>query len=163
MVNNQVVMFSPLPPSKTGIADYMAEVGVALEENIEVTYVIADNVSASEYTPRKGSVIRHSDFKKRDELQTLPRVYQMGNNVQHEYILNELLEVPGIVVLHDYSLHHLFAELTLARGDEAGYQYLMSYNYDSYGESLADAPKKLQAMIKYIKSVFLITINKMLC
>ena len=39
MVVNQVVMFSPLPPCKTGIADYTAELGMTLEEKIEINLI----------------------------------------------------------------------------------------------------------------------------
>ena len=72
MVVNQVVMFSPLPPSKTGIADYVAEIGLTLEEKIEVTYVISDDEPPSEYNVKNGEVLRYSDFKGKPELQNLP-------------------------------------------------------------------------------------------
>lgn len=137
MALSEVIMFSPLPPSKTGIADYMVEVGMELEKELKVTYVISDDAPPVEYDVKSGLVIRYSDFKKALHLSELPRIYQMGNNVQHEYILNELLLVPGVVVLHDYSLHHLFAELTLARGKDTEYKELMTYNYGDYGERVA--------------------------
>jgi glycosyltransferase involved in cell wall biosynthesis len=137
MVIDKIVMFSPLPPSKTGIADYMAEVGMELEKKVEITYVIADGALLSEYKVKNGNIVRYSDFKGMLELQDIPRIYQMGNNLQHEYILFELLKSPGIVVLHDYSLHHLFVALTLARGNETDYKELMTYNYDDYGELVA--------------------------
>ena len=134
---DKIIMFTPLPPSKTGIADYMVEVGVELEKTIEIIYVIGDDAPSSEYKPKNGAVLRHSDYKGMSELKDIPRIYQMGNNVQHEYILVELLTSPGIVVLHDYSLHHLFVEITLARGNETDYKELMIHNYGDYGELVA--------------------------
>ena len=138
VVINQVIMFSPLPPSKTGIADYAAEIGVALEKKVEVTYVISDDEPSSEYNVKNGEVLRYSDFKSKPEFQDIPRIYHMGNNVYHEYILSELLESPGIVVLHDFSLHHLFVELTLGRGDKEAYEELMAYNHGDYGRLVAE-------------------------
>ncbi len=138
----KIVMFTPLPPSKTGIADYMVEVGMELEKHLEVIYVIADNAPPAEYEVKNGTILSYSDFKVAEELAEVPRVYQMGNNVQHEYILKELLIVPSLVVLHDYSMHHLFAELTLARGDERQYKALMTYNYNEYGEAVAEGRLK---------------------
>ena len=139
MVVNQVVMFSPLPPCKTGIADYTSEIGMTLEEKIEVTYVISDDQPPSEHNVKNGEVLRYSDFKGKSELQDIPRIYHMGNNTYHEYILSELLESPGIIVLHDFSLHHLFVELTLGRGDIESYKKLMAHNHGDYGKYLAKA------------------------
>lgn len=134
----KVAMFTPLPPSKTGIADYMAELGMELEKHIEIVYVIDDNVPFSTYVPENGRVVRLKEFLSVDEANVLPRIYQMGNNLQHEFILKELLGVPGLVVMHDYSMHHLFVELTLARKDHSSYEELMTYNYGDYGKIIAE-------------------------
>lgn len=134
----KIAIFTPLPPSKTGIADYMEELGVELEKYIEVIYVIDNNTETSTYKPLNGKIVRLNEFLCSEYARSLPRIYQMGNNLQHEFILKELLRVPGVVVLHDYSMHHLFVELTLARGDERGYKELMIYNYGDYGEKVAE-------------------------
>ena len=47
-------------------------------------------------------------------------LYQMGNNLYHERILELALERPGVLTLHDLFLHHLLLERTLgARRDRA--------------------------------------------
>jgi glycosyltransferase involved in cell wall biosynthesis len=56
-------------------------------------------------------------------------VYQLGNSAEHhERIYRTLLEHPGIVVLHEYMLHHLVRELTLVRGDAPAYLEEMRYS-----------------------------------
>ncbi len=134
---NKIAIFTPLPPSKTGIADYMVELGMELEKHIKIVYVIGNDVQDSTYIPSNGCVLRVETFLASKDANILPRIYQMGNNLQHEFILKELLKVPGIVVMHDYSMHHLFVELTLARGDETSYRDLMEYNYGEYGKTIA--------------------------
>ena len=49
-------------------------------------------------------------------------LYHVGNNPEaHGWIVDALRRRPGVVVLHDFVLHHLVAGLTLARGNPAGY------------------------------------------
>ena len=49
-------------------------------------------------------------------------VYHVGNNPEiHGWIVDALRARPGVVVLHDFVLHHLVAGLTLARKDVSGY------------------------------------------
>ena len=47
------------------------------------------------------------------------------------------LELPGVVVLHEFMLHHLVRGLTLARGDAAGYLDEMRYAAGRSGEMAA--------------------------
>ncbi|HTQ80046.1 MAG TPA: glycosyltransferase, partial [Thermoanaerobaculia bacterium] len=67
-------------------------------------------------------------------------LYQLGNNADyHGRIYQALLGVsgvPGVVVLHEYVLHHLVRALTLDRGDAAGYLEEMRYAYGRSGLAL---------------------------
>ena len=48
-------------------------------------------------------------------------LYHVGNNPEaHGWIVDALRRRPGVVVLHDFVLHHLVAGLTLGRGDNGG-------------------------------------------
>ena len=49
-------------------------------------------------------------------------LYQMGNNLHHERMLESALERPGVLTLHDVVLHHLLIERTLARGEIEPYR-----------------------------------------
>jgi glycosyltransferase involved in cell wall biosynthesis len=96
----RVAYYSPLPPSRSGIADYSTLLLPALRERIDV--VVAE--------PGKRSPA--ADVA----------LYHLGNDPDaHGWISDALLRRPGVVVLHEYVLHHLVAGVTIGRGDGRGY------------------------------------------
>jgi glycosyltransferase involved in cell wall biosynthesis len=96
----KVAYHSPLPPSRSGIADYSALLLPALRERIDV--VVA----------QPGKRAPSADVA----------LYQIGNDPDaHGWIYDALLERPGVVVLHEYVLHHLMAGVTIGRGDGRAY------------------------------------------
>ena len=95
----KVAYYSPLPPSRSGIADYSALLLPALRERVEV--VVAE----------PGKRAPAADVA----------LYHIGNDPDaHGWILDALRERPGVVVLHEYVLHHLIAGITIGRGDGRG-------------------------------------------
>jgi glycosyltransferase involved in cell wall biosynthesis len=116
----RVAYYSPLPPERSGIADYSALLLPALERRLEVVVVAR---RARRRRPR-------ADV----------RLYHVGNNAEaHGWIVEELRRAPGIVALHDFVLHHLVAGLTLGRGDRSGYLDAMQAEAGLVGRSLAHA------------------------
>src|SRR5581483_9551370 len=96
----RVAYYSPLPPSRSGIADYSALLLPALRERVDV--VVAE--------PRKRAP--SADVA----------LYHIGNDPDaHGWITDALFERPGVVVLHEYVLHHLVAGITIGRGNGRGY------------------------------------------
>ena len=98
----RVAFFSPLPPAKSGIADYSAAL---LSEMRHVSEVQALAEMPAQFTP--------SDFD--------ACLYQIGNNADHEFCYRAALQWPGVVALHEANLHHLIAEMTIRRGDWDAY------------------------------------------
>ena len=94
----RVAVFSPLPPAKSGIADYSAALLAPLERCAEVTTF-----------GQAPTVFQPADFD--------VALYQIGNNPYHAFAYEMALRHPGVVVLHEANLHHLIAELTIRRGD----------------------------------------------
>ena len=95
----KVAYYSPLPPDRSGIADYSAHLLPALEERVEVKVA-----KQGRRTPRGCDIA----------------LYHIGNNPHaHAWIVEALRERPGIVVLHDVVLHHLVAGMTVASGRAA--------------------------------------------
>jgi glycosyltransferase involved in cell wall biosynthesis len=120
---------SPMPPERTGIADYSAELLPALSEQYEIELVVAQEHVDDAWV--------HKHLKVRDvswlraHAQEVDRVlYQMGNSPFHRHMLPLLEEMPGIVVLHDFYLSGLIAWLEL-HGGEAG--VWIRALYDSHG------------------------------
>ncbi|MBD0274721.1 MAG: glycosyltransferase [Acetobacteraceae bacterium] len=130
-----LVVFSPLPPARSGIADYTAELLPALGRMVPVTAVVA---SGRDLQPVQGAeVVAEVEYRRRSALHGLPHLYQMGNSLHHEHVYRMALRRPGVVVLHDPVLHHLVEALTLGRGDWAGYEAVMAENYGPAGRRLA--------------------------
>src|SRR5580700_9825569 len=97
----RVAYFSPLPPSRTGIADYSALLLPALRRRVEEV-VVAE----------RGKRAPAADVC----------LYHVGNDPDsHGWIVDELARRPGVVVMHEYVLHHLIAGMTIGRGDGRGY------------------------------------------
>lgn len=112
----RIAFFSPLPPSKSGIADYAAALLPELRSRADVT-VFTEH--PQQFDP--------SEF---DAL-----LYQMGNNHFHMFTYELALAYPGVVVMHESNLHHLVADLTIKRGNWDA--YLRELEYDSGPEALA--------------------------
>jgi len=114
----KVAYFSPMPPEPSGIADYSALLLPALTERIDVEVVPHGQTTA----PAGTDVC----------------LYHIGNNPEaHGWIVEALRKQPGVVVLHEFVLHHLVAGLTLARGDGHGYLGAMQREAGVAGRLLA--------------------------
>ena len=67
-------------------------------------------------------------------------LYHVGNDAEaHGWIVEALRRRPGVVVLHDFVLHHLVVGLTFSRGDAAGYLAAMERDHGLVGRLLAYA------------------------
>src|SRR5262249_49501390 len=108
LVGVRVAYYSPLPPDRSGIADYSALLLPALARRIDVDVVRR----GSRWFQRPRRFHREADID----------LYHVGNDpAAHGWIVEALRRRPGIVVLHDFVLHHLVAGMTLGRGDGSGY------------------------------------------
>jgi glycosyltransferase involved in cell wall biosynthesis len=113
-----VAYFSPMPPEASGIADYSALLLPALRRHVDVTVV-----KRGTRRPPRGIDLA---------------VYHIGNNPEaHGWILDALRRAPGLVVLHDFVLHHLVAGVTIGRRDGHGYLDAMEREHGVVGRLLA--------------------------
>jgi glycosyltransferase involved in cell wall biosynthesis len=97
----KVAYYSPMPPSRSGVADYSALLLPALRERVEEIVVA-----------RPGKRAPRADVS----------VYHIGNDPDaHGWIVDALRKRPGVVVLHEYVLHHLIAGTTIGRGHGRAY------------------------------------------
>lgn len=102
----KVGFHSPMPPARSGIADYSAALLPLLRRYGQVEL----GASAADI-----------------------HLYQVGNNPLHAAIVERAIHEPGVVVLHDALLQHLFLH-TLS---ETAYIDEFRYNYGAWGEDLA--------------------------
>jgi len=137
----RIAYASPLPPLTSGIADYSAELAPALADagaDLDLWF--------EGRTPPPGQLAAR--FRCRPVAELAGRadgydvvLYHLGNSLPHHAgILDAALERPGIVVLHEFVLHHLFRERPLAAGDGEAYLEEMRY---AAGESGRRAARRL--------------------
>jgi len=125
----RVTLFSPLPPSRTGVAHYASMFIPELEKHVELT-AVGD----------PSSLVPHPSSLPSDPSSLVPRpssLYFLGNNPHHAWIYEEAMCTPGVIVLHDLVLHHLIVEMTLARGDVDGYVAALEANHGEAGAAWA--------------------------
>lgn len=66
-------------------------------------------------------------------------LYQMGNNTAcHQYMDAYIQQYPGIVTLHDYTLHHFYADLFARKQRFDEYQTAMERYYGRLGNQIAE-------------------------
>jgi len=118
----KVAYYSPLPPERSGIADYSAMLLPELQERVEIEVV------------RRSARRRGRRAAARCDV----ALYHVGNDPEHHWwIVEELRRRPGVVVLHDFVLHHLIAGMTVGRRDPDAYLDAMQREAGAVGRMLA--------------------------
>jgi hypothetical protein len=98
----KVAYYSPFPPERSGIADYSALLVPELRKRLDVQVV-----KRGRTRPPRGTDLS---------------LYHVGNNPDaHAWIVDALGRRRGVVVLHDFVLHHLIGGMTIGRGEPDGY------------------------------------------
>ena len=148
ITKKKLAIFSPLPPTRSGISDYSIDLGLALSEYFNITYVIDDNVSF----PNKNlinfaEIIKLNQWNEKNKKDYLI-FYQMGNNPYHSYIYDEIIKQPGFVLLHDYSLHHLVLDRSRTRANE--FHDLISDKIPNYFEYYFEKSMEMPEIFKFI-------------
>lgn len=130
----RLAFISPLPPERTGIADYSAELLPALSAYYDIELIVTQPVVQDPWINHYGHI--RDLMWLRENAQSIDRVlYQMGNSPFHDYMLPLMSEIPGVVVLHDFYLGSLMSWLEL---NGAGHVWTQAL-YDSHGYSAVQA------------------------
>ena len=105
----RVAYCSPVNPVESGISDYSEELLPYLGQYIDITVFVDNDVQ-----PTNRSMLQALRVEKIGNLANLHAqqpfdaiLYHMGNSPAHSSFLTALQRLPGVVVLHDYVLHHL--------------------------------------------------------
>ncbi|HMD71690.1 MAG TPA: methyltransferase domain-containing protein [Bryobacteraceae bacterium] len=120
-----VAYFSPLPPARSGIADYSE----ALLEGLRP-------LAAVDVFPGPDQPFDATGFD--------IALYQVGNNGFHTFVYETALRHPGVVVMHESNLHHLIAEMTIRRGDWDAYVDECEYNGGAAARAFAERVRNLE-------------------
>lgn len=134
----RIAYFSPLNPVPSGISDYSEDLLPYLASYAEIDLFIDEG-----YRPENPDIVAHFPIYPYRRYPHLLRhrkydvtLYHVGNSPAHDYILNMLERYPGVVVLHDYVLHHLMLWRAFRHGDGRAYHEAM-LRYGEAGRRLA--------------------------
>jgi len=122
----RVAFFSPMPPARSGIADYSEALVRSLAPLAQVEVFSG---SSQTYDPARFDIA----------------LYQIGNNEHHEFVYETALAHPGVVVMHEANLHHLIAALTIKHDDWDAYVRECEYHGGAAAREFALRVRALEA------------------
>lgn len=131
----RLAFVTPLPPEKSGIADYSLVLLPALSAHYDIEVIVSQPAVDSDWVnahlPIRDSewLVRHADRYDRV-------VYNFGNSTFHAHMLALLQRVPGVVILHDFFLSGLLAHLECTQAAPSVWKRAL---YESHGyKAVAD-------------------------
>jgi glycosyltransferase involved in cell wall biosynthesis len=93
---------SPLPPARSGISFYSAELLPSLNQYYDIEVVVAQP-NISDPWIRANCLVRTVEWFETFGAQYYERVlYHLGNSPFHSHMLDLFEKIPGVVVLHDF-------------------------------------------------------------
>lgn len=102
---NKIAFFSPFPPLKSGIADYSQNLLPFLSNHLDLDLYHDKGYSPEANLDSNYQIFPHHKFEEKARVENYETViYQIGNSDHHCYIYQQLMQYPGISVLHDYYL-----------------------------------------------------------
>ncbi len=131
----RIAYCSPVNPAASGISDYSEELLPYLGQYAEITLFVEDGLK-----PSNPQLSEHLEVL---PLRRLPRelrrrpydgiVYHMGNSPVHAGIWRAAQRMPGVVVLHEWVLHHFM--LWYAANVQRDVQIYVRAMRERYGEA----------------------------
>lgn len=131
----RLAYFSPLHPDPSGISDYSEELLPYLAPYMDITVVTDGYLPTNPEVLARCKTVEDRAYRAADYDLAL---YHLGNSPSHAYIYRRARVEPGVIVMHDFVLHHLVAWMTLEHSDRAGYVSAMREAYGETGARLGD-------------------------
>jgi glycosyltransferase involved in cell wall biosynthesis len=122
---------------RSGIADYAADMLPHVDGLADVRVLTLPGETPA---ARLGDRFRLAPLEKAPDEERL-RLYHMGNNPYHLEVARAARGVPGILLLHDYVLHHLLLDRTVGRGDLEAYERELTADHGWIGHAAAGAAR----------------------
>lgn len=135
----RIAFFSPLPPARTGIADYSVRL-ISLLANKSQIICFHDQPTVNiKELPSSISVYRTSRF---DEINSQEPfdilLYQLGNSAHHAFMYPFLQSYPGVIDCHDVNLHHFLTHcLSKSHSGEQTYAGYLDHCHGGKSSRLA--------------------------
>ncbi len=136
----RIAYCSPLNPVASGISDYSEELLPYLGQYVEIDLFVERGITPSNANLRRIlPVLPLGSLPARHGQQPYAAViYHMGNSPVHSAIYEMLARVPGVVVLHDWVLHHFKLGYLAAHHALRSYQAELHERYGAAGRRAAE-------------------------
>lgn len=140
----RLAFVSPMPPERSGISFYSAELLPALAEHYDIELIVNQDTVDESIDPSRFPV-RNVQWLRDHPLHYDRVLYQFGNSPFHSHMFDLVAQIPGVVVLHDFFLSNLERHLatqgfTRLLANNHGYHALLnSYNSDGASDGLTEA------------------------
>jgi glycosyltransferase involved in cell wall biosynthesis len=135
----RLAFISPLPPERTGIADYAAQCLPALAEYFDIELVtnqpqvrLPAELAA---LPRRDLAWFSANAGRYDQL-----IYQFGNSPFHSHMFALLEQHPGVVVLHDFYLSSVLSYEQMTGAMPRGWVDALFHSHGYAAVQAAQAP-----------------------
>jgi glycosyltransferase involved in cell wall biosynthesis len=104
----RIAFVSPLPPERSGISDYSAELLPLLSQWYEIDVIVAQAEVANDWINSHCRIRSVRWFRANSFL--FDRVlYHIGNSEYHQHMFELMKTIPGVTVLHDFFLSGIMA------------------------------------------------------
>lgn len=132
----RLAFVSPLPPEKTGIAAYSAELLSELSRYYDIDVIVNQKDVSGDFIKANFPVRNTGWFECNARI--FDRIlYQMGNSPFHAHMFALIKKYPGVVVLHDFYLSNLQKWIGMNAKDSDPYYFLRNlYFSHGYGSLL---------------------------
>jgi len=101
---------SPLPPERSGISDYSAELLPELARHYHIDVVVAQHEISNPWV-NANCQVRSVDWFQRNHRVYDRVLYHFGNSSFHQHMFGLIKQIPGAIVLHDFFLSGIVAHL----------------------------------------------------
>lgn len=132
----RLAFVSPLPPVRSGIADYARDLLPHVARDFDVEVFVDERHPLLRDERYQSLAVRPASELPERVHEFAHVVYQMGNNLHHRFVLDLARELPGVVVLHDVVLHHLYEEIAGREDEWEGYRRALRRSYGEVGDAL---------------------------
>ena len=133
----RLAFVSPLPPEKSGVADYSAELIPELARFYDITVIIdQSNINApflEENFPARNVAWFEANADNFDRI-----LYQIGNSPFHKHMFTLLNRHPGVIVLHDFFLGHVMHWIEATSDSLAFFRQSLYYSHGYSALSVLD-------------------------
>ncbi|HOK58255.1 MAG TPA: glycosyltransferase [Methanothrix sp.] len=120
---------SPLPPERSGISDYSAELLPELARYYDIE-VVVNQPEVTDPWIRACLPVRSVDYFRQNAYRYDRVLYHIGNSPFHQHMFELLDECPGVTVLHDFYLGNFKAHMELNGINPSAWTHAL---YESHG------------------------------